>query len=133
MCHGVDPRRKLPLTLDRFETYFRIASEMGFRSISYDDLEAWFTGRGGLPERPILFDIDHPEKTGELYWADGRLLKSQELLGAPGPDEPDGGPAQALRYITRQSDPYRLPSVELGYLIYDYAAYRRYLEGALAF
>ncbi|MCE9613700.1 MAG: polysaccharide deacetylase family protein [Lentisphaerae bacterium] len=260
MCHGVDPSRKQPLTLDRFETYFRMAADMGFTSISYDDLEAWFSGRKPLPTRPIMFDVDHPEKsvyhdlwplmrdhgfkgnvfvntgqmekmyatgkmdldsrtsmtwdelgelaaagwqigahthshpnicdlcmadssgdrirweldtcnaciqknlgiiardfayigetwhsqaeaevkrryrfarlwiTGQVYWADGELVKFQDLAGMPGTDEADGGPPIASRYITKASNPYRLPSMELGYFIYQYDAYKRYLEGAL--
>ena len=35
------------------------------------------------------------------------------------------------RYIARQCHPYRLPSVELEYLIYECDAFRRYLLGAL--
>lgn len=259
IAHSVDPKRKLPMTLDRFETYFRIAAEMGFHSISYDQLEAWMEGRRDLPSRPILFDFDHPEYslyhevwpvmkahgftgnlfvntgqmeklysdgkqddptritmtweelgemvaggwqigahththpnicdlcmadpsgdkirweldtcniqlrerlgieprafaytgetfhslaevevkaryrfarlwiTGQVYWADGQLLKVQDIMGQPGPDEADGGPPLASRYITNASDPYRLPSMGLGYLAYEYDAFRLYLEGA---
>jgi len=43
----------------------------------------------------------------------------------------DGGPPLAARYITRESPPYRLPSMELQRLIYQPAAFRAYLEGAL--
>ncbi len=49
-----------PLDAARFELYFRVASEMGFESISYDDLEAWRERDEPLPGRPILFDFDHP-------------------------------------------------------------------------
>lgn len=49
-----------PLDAARFENYFRIASEMGFESISYDDLEGWRERDGPLPPRPIMFDFDHP-------------------------------------------------------------------------
>ena len=45
--------------------------------------------------------------------------------------ESDGGPPFAARYITKQSHPYRLPSMELEYLIYEYDAFRSYLLGAL--
>jgi hypothetical protein len=52
MIHGFDPA---------FETWFGIAAEMGFESISYDDLAAWRAGEGaGLPPRPIMIDFDHP-------------------------------------------------------------------------
>lgn len=260
MCHGVDPWRKNPLTVDRYAQYFRIAAEMGFTSITYDDLDAWRTGTRALPSHPIMFDIDHPEKsiyydmwpimrqygfkgnlfintgqmeklyatgnlelanrnsmtwselaelaaagwqiaahthshpnicdlcladptgerirweldtcnaiihkhlgitphafayigeswhsqaeaevqkryrfarlwiTGKIYWADGALVKFQDLVGLPGPDEADGGPPFGARYITEATNPFRLPSMELGYLIYEYDAYRQYLEGAL--
>lgn len=45
--------------------------------------------------------------------------------------EEDGGPPQGSRYITERSDPFRLPSMELEYLIYGFDAYQRYLEEAL--
>jgi hypothetical protein len=48
----------------------------------------------------------------------------------PGPDEADGGPPKAARYITRETDPYRLPSMDLDHLIQDPEAFRRYLEEA---
>ena len=46
MHHGIDPKRKLPLTIDRFKEYFRISAEKGFKSIIYDDLDVWWTGKG---------------------------------------------------------------------------------------
>ena len=260
MCHGANPQREPPLDSMRFEAYFRTASEMGFESISYDDLAAWRDGRAELPARPIMFDFDHPTKSiryeiqpamrkfgfrgnlfihtepmeqmyagempdfaarpwmtwdevkeladagwnigahthshpdlsklstddptgrqvrrelvkcdeilerecgvrpedfaftgtswssaaeqevkrryrfsrlwivGAMYQADGRPMRYAELVGAAGDDEEDGGPPFAARYITRESDPYRLPAVEIEYLIYEHDAYRRYLEGAL--
>ena len=260
IAHAVDPKRKQPMTLDRYETYFRIAKERGFQSIVYDQLEAWMQKGGSLPARPIMFDFDHPERslyreiwpimraqgyrgslfintgqmetlyaegghrspdrttmtweeigelaeagwtigahththpnlcdlcmedpsgdkvrwefdtcdallremlglvppafawtgetfhslaevevkkryrfarlwiTGQVYWADGRLQKVQDLIGILGPDEADGGPPIAARYITADSNPYRLPSMGLGYLAYDFDAFRRYLDGAL--
>ena len=63
MCHGVNREGPRPLDRERFEGYFRIASEMGFESISYDDLAAWRDGVGKLPARPIMFDFDHPVKS----------------------------------------------------------------------
>jgi hypothetical protein len=50
MCHGVSwqpkPKQERPytnrLTAERFEKYFQIASELGFQSISYEDLAKWF-------------------------------------------------------------------------------------------
>ena len=259
MCHGVDPEGRL--IMERYRNYFRIASEMQFTSISYDQLERWQHGKDGLPERPIMFDFDHPMKsirheiqpvmkelgfkgnlfihtaplekmysrkipefdsrlwltweeigelmddgwtigahththpnlstlskddpTGEkirielvtndtmlkrelgitprdfaftgtswssiaerevkkryrygrlwikdsIYYADGKKIRYADLVGIPGDDEEDGGPPYAARYITKESPPYRLPSVELEYLIYEYDAFKRYLEGALA-
>jgi peptidoglycan/xylan/chitin deacetylase (PgdA/CDA1 family) len=69
---------------------------------------------------------------GAEYQADGATLRYADLVGVPGPDEPDGGPPMAARYITKESPPYRLPSMELQALIYAPDAFRRYLEGALA-
>lgn len=68
---------------------------------------------------------------GAEYQADGKRIRYADLVGVPGPDEPDGGPPVAARYITETSDPYRLPSMELERLIYEPEAFRRYLEGAL--
>jgi hypothetical protein len=251
MIHGFDPN---------FEAWMGIAAEMGFQSISYDDLAAWRAGDGGaLPERPIMIDFDHPtysirfgcfevlcmygfrgnlfidtgrldalyaaplppdgqrevmtwEEIGELvaagwhigahtvthpnlselaqedptgerlrwelrhcdetieehlgirprdfaftgtswssvaerevkqryrfgrlwivgseYQADGRTIRYAELVGVPGDDEEDGGPPHDARYIIRETDPYRLPSMELQRLLHDPEAFRRYLERA---
>ena len=259
MCHGVSVDRQPPLDAEHFEGYFRIASEMGFESISYDDLAAWRADGLELPARPIMFDFDHPAKSlrheifaimerfgfrgnlfvntapmaemyagampdladrawmtwdeiaelmaagwligahthshpnlselsatdpsgekvrgelakgdeiltkelgvqpkdfaftgtswsssaerevkkryrfgrlwivGAMYEADGNPIRYADLVGVAGEDEADGGPPAAARYITRESDPYRLPSMELERLIYDHDAYRAYLEGA---
>ena len=43
----------------------------------------------------------------------------------------NGGPPSAVRYITRHAHPYRLPSMELECLIYEYDAFRGYLQGGL--
>lgn len=69
--------------------------------------------------------------TGELYEADGHLLRYAELVKMPGKDEPDGGPPIEARYITAKTDPYRIPSMELQKLIYDYNKFRSYLEEAV--
>jgi peptidoglycan/xylan/chitin deacetylase (PgdA/CDA1 family) len=58
-------------------------------------------------------------------------VRFADLVGVPGADEADGGPPFAARTISRESHPYRLPSMELEVLIFEYDAYRRYLEGAL--
>ena len=260
MCHGITwwPGRKKTrdqmnrLTRERFETYFRIAAEMGFQSISYDDLADWRAGKIPLPDRPVMFDFDHPDWSikkvveplmaefgykGNLFvntsrmdkienpyymkWDDirslvdagwhigahthnhydlaylarkdpsGEAIRQQlercdeilfanlgihpkdfayttttwsqaaenevrkryrfarlwiigpyyqtekgqvrfaELVGASGEDEADGGPPYSLRYITQDTNPYKLPSMELEYLIFEYDAFRRYLEGSL--
>ena len=68
---------------------------------------------------------------GSIYQVDGRKIRYADLVGVPGDDEEDGGPPTAARYITRQSDPYLLPSMEFQALIYETTAFRRYLEGAL--
>ena len=261
MSHGTDqiPGQRNPLTQEHFAQLVAIAHELGFQSITYDALAAWLRRGGALPERPIMFDFDHPmksmrhevypalerygytanlfintgpldemyragvpdfdarhyllwEEIGELaaagwqigahtvthpnlselsredptgarlraeleecdatlkrhlgitprdfaftgtswssiaeravkaryrfgrlwivgaeYQVDGKRTRYADLVGAPGPDEPDGGPPHAARYITRASDPYRLPAMEINALIFAPAAFRRYLEGA---
>lgn len=263
MSHGTDqfPDQRNPLTAEHFAHLVAIAHELGFASISYDDLAAWLWRGGTLPERPIMFDFDHPMKSmrhevfpvleqygykanlfintglmddmyregatafaerryllweeaaelasagwqigahtvthpnlselsqedptgarlraeleqcdatierhlgiaprdfaftrtswssaaerevkaryrfgrlwivGAEYQVDGEKTRFADLVGAPGPDEADGGPPHAARYITRESDPYRLPSMEINALIFAPADFRRYLEGALA-
>lgn len=255
MCHGVTDR----LTLERFEQYLRIATELGFSTINYDQLYAWLTGAGTLPAHPLMIDVDHPVRsvpadmfplmeqygfTGNLFvntgyfgercgqgqsrcatwdqihelmtsgwtigahthshpnlselslndpagrairaemdtndalleehlglrpqyfaftgnrtgstWStvadrearkryrlgrlwiigdkceiDGKVERYADFVGATGPDEADGGPPHAVRYITRQTPFFRLPSVELEYLIYEPEAFRQYLTRAL--
>ena len=260
MCHGLALEHDPPLDAERFTGYFRIASEMGFESISYDGLAAWRAGSAELPARPIMFDFDHPDKTirhdifpimqergfagnlfihtgpisemhagdmpdldsrkwmtweeigelmnagwhigshththpdlselsvrdtsaeeirrelqtcdeilkrelgvdskdfaftsttwssaaeeevkrryrfgrlwviGAMYEADGKPIRYADLVGVPGEDLNDGGPPVAARYISEESNPYRLPSVDFEYLIFDYDPYREYLENAL--
>ena len=60
MCHGINPSRQPPFDAHHVVGYFRIASELGFRSISYDDLARWRAAEAALPERSIMFDFDHP-------------------------------------------------------------------------
>jgi peptidoglycan/xylan/chitin deacetylase (PgdA/CDA1 family) len=69
---------------------------------------------------------------GAVYQVDGQEMRYADLAGVEGDDEPDGGPPAAARYITRDSDPYRLPSMEFQALIHEPAAFRAYLEGALS-
>lgn len=255
MCHGLtDTNGEFPLTSDHFEQLIRVAHNMGFTSIDYDELAAWRDGNAALPDRPIMFDFDHPDQSmrhgvhpilefygysgnlfintgwfdtdgdnfhrcmtwdevrelhelgwhigahtvthpnlseltkedphgerlrweletcdaelqaqldtipkdfaftgtswsseaekqvaaryrfgrlwivGAHYQADGRQIRLADLMGVEGQDEGDGGPPMAARYITRDTHPYRLPSVELQRdLIYHPEAFRTYLEGA---
>lgn len=260
MCHGIRTQGDKPLTAVHFDRLMRIASEMGFSSIDYDDLDQWRRGSSELPPRPIMIDFDHPvtsmryevfevmnrygyhgnlfintagieamhegsipdraerefmtwEEIGELvkagwhigahtvhhpnlstlsledstgeklrtelvecdatierrlgikprdfaftgtswsstaeravieryrfgrlwiignmYQVDGESMRFAELTGIDGPDEIDGGPPHAARYITSASNPHRLPSMEIQGLIHSPAAFRNYLERAL--
>jgi peptidoglycan/xylan/chitin deacetylase (PgdA/CDA1 family) len=67
------------------------------------------------------------------YDADGKRIRFAELAGmADQADEPDGGPPMASRYITKDTHPYRLPSVEIqSTLIATVDRFKKYLEGAL--
>ena len=69
---------------------------------------------------------------GTQYQVDGNPIRYAKLVGVSGPDLPDGGPPEAARYITRNTHPHMLPSMEIQCLIYTPEAFRRYLEGALA-
>jgi hypothetical protein len=60
MCHGLVDDEAKPLTVGHFEDYFRIARDMGFTSITYDELAKWRAGEADLPPRPVMFDFDHP-------------------------------------------------------------------------
>ena len=258
MCHGTNYweaqlGRAPLLDAQHFEGHMKIAAELGFQSISYEQLADWRLGKGGLPDRPIMLDFDHPNRsilrrlwpvmersgfTGNLFvntspmekdrddlymrWEDirtlltsdwhigshthnhydlsylagkdpsGALIREQmercddlleehlgivpkdfaftgtswsrvaedearkryrfgrlwivgahydtdegriryaDLAGSSRADERDGGPPHETRYITKDTDPYRLPSMELTALIYEHDAFRKYLEGALA-
>ncbi|MCY4530530.1 MAG: hypothetical protein OXD46_16075, partial [Chloroflexi bacterium] len=68
---------------------------------------------------------------GSEYKADGRTIRYADLVGVPGEDDADGGPPMAARYATKETDPYRIPSVEIQALIHEPVEFRRYLEGAL--
>ncbi len=63
MCHGTSGQGDYPLPRLHFATLVGIAAELGFSSIDYDELAAWRDGSGELPERPIMFDFDHPVTT----------------------------------------------------------------------
>ena len=170
MCHGIRDDGEKPLPVERLDALMRVASEMGFTSINYDQYAAWREGTGTLPERPVLIDFDHPIKNmryethdtlakygftgtswssiaeaevkkrfrfgrlwiiGSEYKADGRTIRYADLVGVPGEDEADGGPPMAARYATKETDPYRLPSMEFQHIMYEPDDFRRYLEGAL--
>ena len=261
MCHGIRDEGDKPLMVERLDALMQVANEMGFSSITYDQYAHWRDATGGLPERPIMFDFDHPYKNmryechdtlakygfvgnlfmytrpydpdydrdlpwgdtplehmtwdeigqlrelgwsvgahtvshpnlsdlsvedpsgermaieldrcnetieenlgfrpkdfaftgtswssiaevevkkryrfgrlwivGSEYTADGHPIRYAELVGVQANDEDDGGPPMAARYITKDSDPYRLPSMEFQTLIHEPEAFRRYLEGAL--
>jgi peptidoglycan/xylan/chitin deacetylase (PgdA/CDA1 family) len=255
MCHGINPDGEYPLTMEHLNQLVHIAHELGFNSIDYNQLDDWRQG-GNLPERPIMFDFDHPAKSmryevceilarygysgnlfvntgwmdpdaegdgettatwqelrelldlgwhigahtvthpnlsalvaedpggeklqweletcdatikqhlgvqprdfaftgtswssvaeekvmaryrfgrlwivGAHYQADGEQVRYADLVGVTAGDEADGGPPQAARYITRDSNPHRLPSMEIQCrLIHDPQAFRAYLMGAL--
>jgi peptidoglycan/xylan/chitin deacetylase (PgdA/CDA1 family) len=84
MCHGIRTGgdatpSAYPLTEEHFEKLVAAASELGFQSISYDQLECWRAGdTEGLPARPIMWDVDHPVK-GVLGIA--RVLKQYGMAG----------------------------------------------------
>jgi peptidoglycan/xylan/chitin deacetylase (PgdA/CDA1 family) len=69
---------------------------------------------------------------GANYEAGAKTIRFAELAGIDAPDDADGGPPMAARYITAETHPYRLPSVEIqSTLLSTSDAFRRYLEGAL--
>ena len=260
MCHGIRLEHEKPLTVEHLDRLVEIARELSFESINYDDLDAWRRDEASIPERPIMFEFDHPVKSmryevhdvlhrygytgnlfiytqpydrtyprslpwdvdyehmtwdeiGELtqagwrlgahtvshpnlsdlsiedptvdtlrveldrcnetiqrnlgvtpqdfaftgtswsslaeeevkkryrfgrlwivgseYSADGESVRYADLVGIAGADSADGGPPNAARYITKTSDAYRLPSMEIQALIYEPEAFRGYLDGAL--
>ena len=67
MCHGIRPAGTAttphPLSAEHFDGLMKIAADMGFTSINYDDLAAWREGSATLPERPIMIDFDHPVRS----------------------------------------------------------------------
>lgn len=66
------------------------------------------------------------------YEVDGRQIRYGEYVGSDQPNDADGGPPISVRYITNESNPYRLPSMELqSSLAYEPEYFRRYFEEAL--
>ena len=63
MCHGIRHDGDYPLTSDHLERLVKIAAELNFESIDYNQLFQWFREGGKLPPRPIMFDFDHPVKS----------------------------------------------------------------------
>ena len=62
MCHGIRPGGDKPLSVEHFDNLVKVAADLEFTSIDYDDLAAWRAGERDLPPRPIMFDFDHPMK-----------------------------------------------------------------------
>jgi len=60
MCHGLSSGAEKSLTAEHCDALMKIAAELGFESITYEELAAWRDADGTLPERPFMFDIDHP-------------------------------------------------------------------------
>ena len=96
MCHGISAEGEYPLTEEHLDRLIRIAHEMDFHSINYDQLAAWREDGASLPERPIMFDFDHPAKsmrheihavlsrygyTGNLFVNTGWMDPAQEGYG----------------------------------------------------
>ena len=66
------------------------------------------------------------------YEVDGRTIRYADHVGSVEPNDADGGPPVSVRYITKESNPYRLPGMELqSSLIYELESFRRYFEEAL--
>ena len=68
---------------------------------------------------------------GSEYSVDGKPPRCADLVGIAGPDEADGDPPDSVRYVTRDSDPYRLASMDIQTLIHQPDPFRSYLEGSL--
>ena len=62
----------------------------------------------------------------------GGEIRYAAQVGSSGKDELDGGPPIESRYITANTDPLKLPSMELEHLIFEFDAYRQYLDGVLS-
>ena len=67
---------------------------------------------------------------GNQYHADGKSVRYAELVDNIDPDESDGGPPLSARYIAKGTGHHKIPSMELEGLIYEYDAFRLYLEGS---
>ena len=58
-------------------------------------------------------------------------VSESEILGFPDTVEVDGGPAFEARYITEHTNFYRIPSMELEYLLASDEAFKRYIDGCM--
>ncbi len=113
------------------------ADETIERRIGVRPKELAYTGRSWSP---LGEKIAKERYRFARLWLTGRVYRvgdgttthettEAEVLGVAGPTEADGGPPYAARYITRATDPYRLPSVDLEYLLKTEAAIQHYLDG----
>ncbi|MFP6643609.1 MAG: polysaccharide deacetylase family protein [Candidatus Latescibacterota bacterium] len=75
MCHGTRNEGDFPLSRQHFDALVGIAAQLGFSSIDYDQLAAWRADGTALPERPIMFDFDHPVRP---------MLECHQVLSAHG-------------------------------------------------
>ena len=62
----------------------------------------------------------------EPYQTDKGEIRYSDLVGDGGEDEADGGPPNAVRYITKDTDPHKLPSMELEHFIFEYDKFQAY-------
>lgn len=69
--------------------------------------------------------------TSEPYKTEKGEVRYADLVGDGGEDEADGGPPYHLRYFTKDTDPYKIPSMELEHFIFEYNSFQNYLTGAL--
>ena len=63
MCHGIRSDGDYPLTPEHFEKLVKVAADLNFESVDYNQLFQWRREGGELPPRPIMFDFDHPVKS----------------------------------------------------------------------
>ena len=67
MCPGTSEgdfkATPMPLDAERCDRYFVMSHELGFESITYENLAAWRQGETEFPKKPIMFDFDHADKS----------------------------------------------------------------------
>jgi peptidoglycan/xylan/chitin deacetylase (PgdA/CDA1 family) len=68
---------------------------------------------------------------GAGYQMNGTEVRFSDVVGVSAPDEADGGPPTAARYVTRTTPPLRLPAMDLQRLVWEDEAYRAFLLGSL--